>query len=299
MNRLKKLIPALTLSAALLFTGCGARSASSLPDSGSSPQAAESIRQTEPAGSDSDISENTPSTTTPKSTQSTSAPEDTPSTAEQNYTAMTIDVNGTPFPVVNSLYCHADDGGDLIVVSGEYSGVYIIVIVGTVGELSAGYHASQADYGNTLEIAAAIFSPLTNELYNGITPPTITDPDFSVNDISGGYMNLAMSGTITGVDLTFNISGSAAFSDLDECQTVISELNDIAATIVAANKKTEPFTCTGCKGSLKCYHCNGDGTCSVCLGLLDHCISCGGTDVCQFCHGTTICPYCNGEGVMY
>lgn len=112
-------------------------------------------------------------------------------------------------------------------------------------------------------------------------------------------MNLTMSGTITVCDLTFNISGSAALSDLEECQTVISGLNDIAAEIVTANSNTEPFTCTGCKGSLKCRHCNGDGTCSVCLGLLDHCISCGGTDVCQFCHGTTICPYCNGEGVMY
>lgn len=285
MNKFRNMITALTLSAALLFTGCGVRPyQSSLPDSGSSLQAAESIPQTEPPEYQSDISANTRSVGN-----------------DQSVTPMSINVSERGFTATNALFCSEDDSKQIL-ITGEYENIYIFILI-FVKEMTAHSSFTQEDFGDIgtdKYIAVTLMDPANNGIHGGVTPPYLTDIALSVGDITDDYMDISLSGTLIGL-YTFDISGSTSISTIDECLSVVSEYDAIAANIKSSleNENTEPIRCTGCNGTLKCRFCDGDGTCSACLWLIDHCISCGGSDVCQYCGGTGICHYCNGEGVTY
>lgn len=287
MSKAKRLIPALILSASLLFAGCGIRPAESGPrGSGGGRQSAESLSQTEPPVYQSDISESTQGADN-----------------DRSVTPPSMSVGGSGFTVTNALFCNTDDGGKQILVTGEREGIYMFVAVGSTKAMTANSSFSQEDFGDVgsdMGIAATIMSPASNEIYGGVTPPYLTDVSLSIGNITDDYMEISLSGTIIGT-YTFDISGSASLSTLDECVSVVGKYDAIAAAIRSGseNENADLIRCAGCNGDLKCRFCEGDGTCHVCLGLVDHCVDCAGSNICQKCGGNGVCPYCNGEGVIY
>lgn len=210
-------------------------------------------------------------------------------------------INGYSLTVAEAVYCETNDG-DLVMMSGEYNGMYALLMFASTTGIKANTSFSRSDFGSTMELMAVIAEPLSGLSAADSTSSGITVASISVGDISDSGMNITMSVTMNAFDAAFDMSasGTVTLTDLDTCTRIVSEFDELVQSAQnTADSNRQPFTCTGCKGSLKCQHCDGDGSCSACLGLIDHCISCGGTDICQYCRGSGTCSYCNGTGVMY
>lgn len=284
MKKLRKMISALTLSATLLLTGCSGTLNPPMPGVGGQ-------QETQTAQTTQGV----------QAAQGTTRANRTGNVSQSNVNTPTMDIGGQSLTVADAVYCLTDNG-NAILMSGEYSGMYVLLMFAATTEFKANTSFSRSEFGSTMEMTAVLVEPSSGLAAADSTASGISTASFSVTDISGSSMNVSMSATLNAYDRAFNItaSGTVTLSDLDTCSQVISEFDDLVVSAQStADSNRQPFTCTGCKGSLKCRHCGGDGICSVCLGLLDHCLSCGGSHVCQYCGGNGICSYCNGQGVMY
>lgn len=283
MKKLRKMISALALSASLLLTGCSGTLNPPMPGTGG---------QQEMWGTQGTTRANEPA-----------APDTPRDVSQSNANTPTMDLNGYTLTVDNAVYCLTDNG-DMIMISGEYNGTYVLLTFASTTGFKANTSFSQSEFGSTMEVGAAIVEPATGVVIADNSQAGVTGASFSVKDISDSSMNVSLSATVTEYNVTFtiNASGTVTLTDLDTCTKIISELDELAASAQStADSNRQPFTCTGCKGSRKCQYCYGEGSgvCGACLGLLDHCMSCGGTHVCKYCRGSGICHHCNGEGVMY
>ncbi len=281
MKKLRKMITALALSASLLLTGCSGLLTSPMSDDGGQ-QEAWGVQGTQGA-------------------QGTTSRNEVGNVSQSSTKTPKIDVNGYSVTVADAVYCLTDNG-NAILMSGEYNGSYVLLMFAATTGFKANTSFSRSEFGSTMEMTAALVEPSSGLAVADSTASGISSASFSVTDISGSSMDVSMSATLNAYGFTYSItaSGTVTLSDLDTCSRIISEYDDLVASAQSTeNSNRQPFTCTGCKGSLKCQHCGGDGVCPVCLGLLDRCLSCGGSHVCQYCGGNGICSYCNGEGVMY
>lgn len=269
---------ALTLSAAVLVAGCSGTLNPPLPGlTGGSQTAQGTTRRNE-----------------------TAAP-DYREVSRSSAASPAFSINGYSLTVADAVYCETNDG-DLVMMSGEYNGMYALLMFASTTGIKANTSFSRSDFGSTMELMAVIAEPLSGLSAADSTSSGITAASISVGDISDSGMNITMSATMNAFDAAFDMSasGTVTLTDLDTCTRIVSEFDELVQSAQnTADSNRQPFTCTGCKGSLKCQHCDGDGSCSACLGLIDHCISCGGTDICQYCRGSGTCSYCNGTGVMY
>lgn len=281
MNKFGKIISAAALAAAIALSGCAVRP----PDSG---RGAESARQSEESAA-----------TTPRAPAA--APESVGGDTGAGYISPTMTVNGYDFTVGDAICCST--GSDYaIVATGEYEGIYALLIIGSLEEFKADTSFDDDDFGSSLEMAALFVAPSTGELYSGNQQLNISEASFSVGDVSDDYMNVSFSGTLEtdAGDFSFAVSGGVIPVDMDRCREITGVFDEIVAGIqngAAAN--AEPFQCPSCRGSGVCHYCGGDGTCHVCLGVVSHCLSCAGSNVCQYCGQSGVCKYCGGEGVMY
>lgn len=283
MKKLRKMISALALSASLLLTGCSGTLNPPMPGTGG---------QQETWGTQGTTRANEPA-----------APDTPRDVSQSNSTTPTMDVNGYAVTISDAVYCVTENGG-MVMIAGEYSGVYVLLMLSSSTGFQANTSLSQKDFGSTKEVGAALVEPSSGLVIADNSQAGVTGASFSVKDISDSSMNVSISAALSESNLTFNISASGAvtLTDLDTCTKIISEFDELAASAQStADSNRQPFTCTGCKGSRKCQYCYGEGSgvCGACLGLLDHCMSCGGTHVCKYCRGSGICHHCNGEGVMY
>lgn len=295
MKNLRKTISTLSLSVLLLLTGCS--------DISISPP----LLGTAAGGQQ--------TTTTAKRTQKpaqgakqdttrwieTDAPDEFREVSQSNVTTPTMDLNGYSVTVFDAVYCLTDNG-NLVMMSGEYNGAYVLLMYATTADFQENTSFSRSGFGSTMDMTAILAEPSSGLAAADNTQVGITSASFSVSDISDSGMNVSMSATLNMYDSPFKItaSGTVTLTDLDTCTEILNEFNGyVLSAQETADSNRQPFTCPGCKGSTKCQHCDGDGHCSVCLGLVDHCISCGGSNRCQFCSGTGNCSHCNGEGVMY
>lgn len=286
MKKFRKMISTLALSLSLMLTGCSGTLNPPMPGAGGQ-QETQAAQTTQAAQG-----------TTREN--GTAAP-DTRNVSQSNVKTPTMDLNGYSVTVSDAVYCLTDNG-NLVMMSGEYDGAYVLLMFAATTEFKANTSFSRSGFGSTMEMTAVLAEPSSGLAAADSTASGITTASFSVTDISDSGMNVSMSATLNAFDSAFNInaSGTVTLSDLDTCTRIFNDFDDLVASAQsAADSNRQPFTCTGCKGSLKCRHCGGDGICSVCLGLLDHCLSCGGSHICQYCGGNGICSYCNGEGVMY
>lgn len=285
MKKLRKMIYALALSASLLLTGCSGTLNPPMPGAGGGQQTTQAAQGTTLANG-------------------TAAPDTPRDVSQSNSTTPTMDLNGYSVTVSDAVYCLTENG-DIVMIAGEYSGVYVLLMLSSSTGFQANTSLSQKDFGSTKEVGAVLVEPSSGLVIADNSQAGVTGASFSVKDISDSSMNVSISATLSESNLTYNISasGTVTLSELDTCTRILNDFNDLAATAESSSPSGsgggQPFTCPGCKGNGKCQHCDGDGTCSACLGLLDHCISCGGSDVCQYCRGTGICQHCGGEGVMY
>lgn len=288
MNRLRKIISVIAVSAALLISGCAVRQ----PETGS-----------QITSDDQQVTEGTARQTTGKqTTESQSEPAEPDHSEEPQIITITpsIDVNGNASSVANAVYCVTDDVS-MIVASGERNGVYVLLLLASTTGFEANTSFSQDDFGNVMELAAALVDPSIG-VVSGISQVNLSEASFSITDISDDSMNVSMSAELISSDVVFefNMSGTVTLTDWDSCTQIISEINDLAAGSQSGSSGSNTsFRCTSCYGDGKCRYCKGDGSCHDCFGLVDHCISCGGSNVCQYCLGNGVCKYCGGEGVMY
>lgn len=290
MKKLKKMISALALSASLLLTGCsGGTLNPPLPGADGGQQPAQTTKSAQAAQ---------PAQGTTRANGSASP------VSGGNTQAPAIDVGGQPFTVTNAVYC-VTENGDMVMMTGEYDGLYVLLMYSSLSRIQANTSFSQKDFGSSMEVGAALVEPSAGLVVADNSSAGASGASFSVKDVSDSSMDISMSASVSGYDLVFNInaSGTVTLTDLDTCTRIYSEFNDLAVSAESSSSSGgggQPFTCPGCKGSKKCQHCDGDGQCSICLkGKLDHCISCGGTNRCQYCSGTGICHHCDGQGVMY
>lgn len=289
MKKLRKMIYALALSASLLLTGCSGLLTSSMSDDGGQ-QEAWGAQGTQGA----------------QAAQGATSRNEVGNVSQSSTKTPTMDLNGYSLTVNNAVYCLTDNG-DMVMISGEYNGTYVLLTFASTTGIQANTSFSQKDFGSTTELGAAIVEPASGVVIADNSQAGISGASVSIKDISNSSMDITLSATLNAYNTAFslNASGTVTLTDLDTCTKIISEFDGLAATVESSSSSSsgggQPFTCTGCKGSRKCQYCYGEGSgvCGACLGLLDHCMSCGGTHVCKYCRGSGICHHCNGEGVMY
>ncbi len=165
MHRSRKLISVIAMSAALLISGCMVRES----DTGS-----QSISD------DQQVTESTAR----QSTESQSEPTgpDHSEALQSNTITPSIDVSGRAFSVADSVYCVTDDVS-MIVASGERNGVYVLLMLASTTGFEADTSFSQDDFGNVMELAAALVDPSIG-VVSGISQVNLSEASFSNTDIS-------------------------------------------------------------------------------------------------------------------
>ncbi len=170
MYKSRKLISVIVMSAALLISGCMVRES----DTGS-----QSISD------DQQVTESTARQSMEKqSTESQSEPTgpDHSEALQSNTIAPSIDVSGSAFSVADSVYCVTDDVS-MIVSSGERNGVYVLLLLASTTGFEADTSFSQDDFGNVMELAAALVDPSIG-VVSGISQVNLSEASFSNTDIS-------------------------------------------------------------------------------------------------------------------
>lgn len=292
MKKIKRILLAITLGAAVLFTGCGKQDS---PANGNG----NNIFGNNNTGNNNNGNNNGDNNNGGNNNNGNNLG----NTGNSNGGfSSDFTVSGVPMNMVSAVQA-SESGATAILFEGTNDyGDAVIIVAMTTESFNNSTTYTQNNYGNTIEVLVVAVNTnggdysLGSSATDGVTGSQIAIGGDGSASVSGtlisdyGNMPFSAQGAITGVSMD-NIRDK-----INAYNQAISSANGNAGGNGGGNGGT-PMTCPSCKGSLKCRHCYGDGTCHICVEGMDHCLSCGGSRVCQYCHGYKTCSWCNGTGV--
>lgn len=286
MNKLKKIILAFSLSAAVLFTGC-------------------SLLDTPANGNNEVLNNNGDGFVNNNNDNNNNNNGDdfvnnNDNDNNNNNGGSYFTVGGQEFQMVNAVYGQDSNGTyTYILFEGTLDSMAALVVAATTSGVDDSATYYQNDFGNSAEVLACVIDTNTMIYMTGYSATQgISDAQITLN----GNMEVSTSGTLNSDygDVAFAVSSTVSSTEMTNIQ---DKLNAYDQAISSSNRNTgendgTPMRCPDCRGSLNCRSCRGDGTCHICVEGMTHCLSCNGSRVCQHCGGRCICPYCNGTGYV-